>query len=506
MLQKIFSVEQIRLADQFTIKNEPISSIDLMERAANECVIWLLQKALKNQGFTVFVGPGNNGGDGMVIARLLKEAGYSVEVFILNLSGKYSSDFQINYNRAKEIVGLELTEWTEYPKELPNIVSDSIIIDAIFGSGLSRSLTGFSKKTVHFINELPNIKVAIDIPSGLFADKALDKSSDIVLRADYTLSFQFPKLAFLLPENESFVGQWHILNIGLSADYIENTQSNNYYLNHSFIASILKARSKFSHKGSFGHLLLIAGDHSKMGAAILSSKSAMRSGAGLVTLHHPKNTAPLWVSAVPEVMSSPDNNEEAFSTVPPLQKFSSVAIGPGLGTRKQTAKALKLLIQEVQSPMVFDADALNILSENKTWLNFIPKHSIFTPHLKEFERLAGKANNSFALMEKAKEFSRKYQVYLIIKGAHSMIVTPTGMIYFNSTGNPGMATGGSGDVLTGVLGGLLAQSYSPLEASLLAVYLHGLAGDIAAEKLGFESLISGDIIDHLSDAFKSLYS
>lgn len=506
MLQKIFSLEQIRLADQFTIKNEPISSIDLMERAANECVIWLLQKANKKQPFTVFAGPGNNGGDGLVIARLLKEAGHSVEVFILNLSGKYSADFQINYNRAKKLVGLELNEWMDYPKEDPNIPSDSIIIDAIFGSGLSKSLAGFSKKMIHYINELPNIKVAIDMPSGLYADKALDKSNDMVLRADYTLSFQFPKLAFLLPENESYVGQWHVLNIGLSPDYIENTQTHHYYLNHSFIASILKSRSKFSHKGSYGHLLLIAGNHVKMGAAILSGKAAMRTGAGLVTLHHPKNASALWVSAIPEVMSSPDENDEAFSSLPPLQKYNTVAIGPGLGTNQQTAKALKLLIQEVQSPMVFDADALNILSENKTWLNFIPKHSIFTPHLKEFERLAGKFNSSYTLMAKAKEFANKYHVYLIIKGAHTMIFSPIGNVYFNSTGNPGMATGGAGDVLTGILGGLLAQSYSPLEACLLAVYIHGLAGDMAAEEWGFESLISSDMISHLGQAFKSLYS
>lgn len=506
MLDKIFSVEQIRKADQYTIENEPISSLDLMERAANECVIWLKQKALKNQKFSLFAGPGNNGGDGLVIARLLSQSGYSVELFIVDVSGKYSKDFQINHSRAKEVEGLEMVEWDEFPQDTPVISPDSIIIDALFGSGLSKSLRGFPKKVIDFLNDFPNVKIAIDIPSGLFADQALDSNKESVFHADYTLSFQFPKMAFLFPENETYVGQWHLLDIGLSPAYIEQTPADHYYLNHSFIASLLKPRSKFAHKGSFGHLLLIAGDHSKMGAGLLASKAALRAGTGLVTLHHPKSSASSFLAAAPEVMSSLDNDEEAFSSLPDLNKYSNVAIGPGLGIRKQTAKALKLLLQEVSSPMVFDADALNILSENKTWLNFIPKHSIFTPHIKELERLVGKFRNHFELIEKAKAFAKKYQVYLVIKGAHTMIVTPTGHVYFNSTGNPGMATGGSGDVLTGVIGGLIAQSYSPLEACLMAVYLHGLAGDMAAEELGFESLISSDIILYLSKAFKSLYS
>jgi len=505
MLNKIFSVDQIRKADQYTIENEPISSVELMERAANECVIWLKQKAQIHQRFSIFAGPGNNGGDGLVIARLLKLAGHSVEVFIMNVSGKYSPDFQVNHQRIQEIEGIESVEWNNYPQSLPEISPDSIIIDAIFGSGLTKSLSGFPQKVIGFLNELPNVKVAIDIPSGLFADQALGSDKETVVHADYTLSFQFPKLAFLFPENEKYVGRWQVLDIGLSADYIENTKTYNYYLNHGFMASLLKPRSKFSHKGSFGHLLLIAGDHTKMGAAVLSSKAAIRSGAGLVTLHHPKSSASSFLAAAPEIMSSLDASDDAFTSLPDLNKYSNIAIGPGIGTRKQTANALKFLIQEVQTPMVFDADALNILSENKTWLNFVPKHSIFTPHIKEFERLVGKFSNHFSLLEKAKEFAKKYQIYLIIKGAHSMIITPTEHLYFNSTGNPGMATGGSGDVLTGVLAGLLAQSYSPLEASMLAVYLHGLAGDMAAEELGFESMISGDIIHYLAKAFKSLY-
>jgi len=503
MLQKIFSVLQIREADQYTIENEPISSIELMERAANECVLWLKQKAKKHQQFAIFAGPGNNGGDGLVIARLMAEAGYIVKVYILNLSNKFSEDFQLNRERLNS--NIEIEEWKEMPEVWPEFSEETILIDAMFGSGLNKPLKGLPAKVVRKLNEQNQVKVAIDIPSGLFADRAIEEKNPAIFQADYTLSFQFPKLAFLMPENEFSVGEWHILDIGLSKDYILKTETAYFFLNHEFVRSLYRPRTRFSHKGSYGHLLMIAGDSTKMGAAVLSSKAALKTGAGLLTLHHPKNLGNVVVSAVPEVMSSPDESEEAFSHLPDMSRFTQIAIGPGLGKRKSTANAIKLLLQEVKSPIVFDADALNILSDNKTWLAYLPPQSVLTPHLKEFERLTGKSSNSFERMQKAKEFSQNYQVYLIIKGAHTMIVTPTGKVYFNSTGNPGMATGGSGDVLSGMIGSLLAQKYTSLEACLIGVYLHGLAGDLAAEKSGFEALLSGDIIDHIGEAFKTLY-
>lgn len=504
-LQKIFTVEQIRQADQYTIDNEPISSIYLMERAANECVLWLKQKAKSMQEFAIFAGPGNNGGDGLVIARMMAQAGFKIQLFILNLNDQFSDDFRINRNRLNGIENILIKEWKKKPNDWPEFSEETILIDALFGSGLNKVLKGLPAQVVQMLNEHNQIKVAIDIPSGLFADTAIKEKNPIIFKADYTLSFQFPKLAFLMPENEFFVGEWHILNIGLSEDYISKTDTPYFYLNHEFIQSLYKPRSKFGHKGSFGHLLMIAGDHTKMGAALLSSKAALKTGVGLLSLHHPKGSGSNVVAELPEVMSSPDESNEAFSHLPDMARFTHIAIGPGLGTRKPTANALKLLLQEVQTPMVFDADAINILAENKTWLSFLQPQSVLTPHLKEFERLAGKSTHSFERMQKAIDFSRKHQVYLILKGAHSMIITPTGKVYFNSTGNPGMATGGSGDVLTGMIASLIAQKYTSLEACILGVYLHGLAGDLAAEDLGLEALISSDIIDYIGDAFKTLY-
>ncbi len=500
MITKIFPVEKIREADDFTIAEEPIASIDLMERAAGKCVDWFLEKANHKQEFAIFCGSGNNGGDGLVIARLMQFAGFSVSTYILNFSGKFSKDFEVNYHRLREMRQSQITEWNKMPGIFPDFKEDAIIVDAIFGSGLTRELSGMPSQVISKLNDLSHIKVAIDIPSGLFADKALKNDKTVIFQADYTLSFQFPKLAFLFPENELYVGDWQILDIGLSEKYIQETDSDHYYLNHQFIKTLIKPRLKFGHKGQYGHVLMIAGDQTKMGAALLSSKAALRSGAGLVSCHHPAS-AQSFLSEVPEIMSSPDQDEECFSTLPKLEKYSHIAIGPGLGLRKQTQKAFKMLIQQTHIPLVVDADALNILSENKTWLSFLPKSSILTPHIGELSRLIGKSRNSYEQLEKAKDFAEKFQIYLLIKGAHSVLCTPTRKAYFNSTGNSGMATGGSGDVLTGIIVGLLAQNYSPLESVLLAVFLHGLSGDIAAKIMGQHSLIASDIIDHLGKAF-----
>ncbi len=331
-----------------------------------------------------------------------------------------------------------------------------------------------------------------------------DPKEGAIIRADYTLSFQIPKLAFLLPENDQFVGHWEILDIGLSAEYINKTTTDYFYMEKRDIKPMLKSRRKFAHKGSFGHALLIAGGYGKMGAAILASKACLRSGVGLLHSHVPKAAIQIMQTATPETMLSIDRYENYFSEIPDLSPFNAIGIGPGLGMEHQSQMALKLLIQEFQHPIVFDADALNILAENKTWLSFIPKESILTPHPKEFERLAGKWSNDFEKLQMLKDFSFKHGVYIILKGANTVTCFPDGRHFFNSNGNPGMATAGSGDVLTGLITGLLAQGYSPGIAAVIGVYLHGLAGDIAAKKLGFEAMLAGDIIDNIGRAFKKL--
>jgi len=500
---KIFPIEKIRDADAYTIKNEPIASINLMERAANQLFAWIKKRVDNTHPIHIFAGTGNNGGDGLVLARLLLKKAYPVKVYVIRYNDKSSEDFQINFDR---LYNENLTS----PKDInskadfPNIHPDEIIVDAIFGSGLTRPITGLIGEVIEFINRIENIKIAVDVPSGLFADKHSFPKKGAIVKADYTLSFQFPKLAFLLPENDRFVGQWKVLDIGLMAEFINNEKTSHYYMQKRDIIPMLKKRKKFDHKGNFGHALLIAGGYGKVGAAILASKACLRSGVGLLHTHIPKSAIQIMQTATPETMLSIDRYDNYFSEIPDLAPFNAVGIGPGLGMEKQSQMALKLLIQQSGGPVVFDADALNILSENKTWLAFLPNGSILTPHPKEFERLAGKWSDDFEKLELLKNFCFKNNVHLVLKGANTAVCFPNGDIYFNSTGNPGMATAGSGDVLTGLITGLLSQGYSPGIAAVLGVYIHGLAGDIAAKKTGAEALLASDIVEHIGNAFKRL--
>jgi hydroxyethylthiazole kinase-like uncharacterized protein yjeF len=503
---KILSVDKIREADIFTIQNEPITPIDLMERAANACFYWLISNIPDHKKIKVICGTGNNGGDGLAVARLMALKGYSIEVFLLGTPDKLSPDCRINYERLTEITSVGcriITEKGSLPDFHP---TDDIVIDALFGSGLSRPVTGFLAGVIRQINDLHSITISIDVPSGLFCDETLATSVDpAIVHADHTLTFSPPKLAFFFPENDRFVGNWHLLDIGIMQDFIEHTESHYHYITRSDCKKILKKRNKFSHKGTYGHAYLICGSKGKMGAAVLAAKACLRSGPGLVTVHIPRSGNSILQTAVPEAMLSLDTDEDIFSGISDLSAYSSVAIGPGIGQADATGRTLKLMIQNSTIPIIIDADAINILGENKTWIPFIPKGSIFTPHPKEFERLAGKSSNDFERNKIQREFSIKHGVYVVLKGANTAITTPEGNCYFNTTGNPGMATGGSGDVLTGILAGIKAQGYSSLETCLLGVYLHGLAGDLAAEKIGQEALIAGDIIQHLGNSFLSLY-
>jgi hydroxyethylthiazole kinase-like uncharacterized protein yjeF len=500
---KILPVDKIREADAYTIQNEPISDIDLMERAAGQLFKWITHRVDPGHRFFVFAGLGNNGGDGMALSRMLAEAGYEVFVFVVKYSSKSSESFSINFERFKTL-SKEYCFEIEDEKDFPEITEDDLIVDAIFGSGLTRPVKGIAGAIIQKINASPAVTIAIDIPSGLSADASSHNLGGEIVRADYTLSFQFPKYAFLFPENEIYVGSWHILNIGLHTDYIEKVAVKHFYLLKQDIIPLLKNRSKFSHKGTFGHALIIAGSYGKMGAAILAAKACLRTGAGLVHVHIPKVGYPILQTALPEAMLSIDRYENYFSEVPDLTLFNALGIGPGLGMEHQSQMAMKLLIQNYRKPVVFDADALNILAENKTWLSFLAPNSILTPHPKEFERLAGKWKNDFEKIEMQRAFAIRFKVIVVLKGAHTSICLPNGHCYFNSTGNPGMATAGSGDVLTGIITALLAQQYAPEHAAILGVYLHGLAGDLAVKQTGEEALLAGDIVAAIGKAYRKL--
>ena len=500
---KIFCSKQIAEIDAYTIQKEPIASIDLMERASLKLFEWIFEQYTLQQEFKIFVGPGNNGGDGLALARMLTEAKFKVEIYLIKISKELSPDCQINLERLKSKGQTPITEITKLD-DFPSISEKSVVIDALFGSGLSRPLSGFVKDLVKMINASKAELIAIDIPSGLFGEDNSSNDLTNCIHADYTLSFQFPKLSFLFPENAECVGVWEILPIGLHQDVINELASPYQLINEAYIRNLLKIRSRFSHKGTYGHGLLISGSYGKMGAAILASKASLRSGVGLLTTHIPRLGYDIMQTAVPESMVSIDRSDIIFTEYPKLDKFDAIGIGPGIDMKCNSIKALEELLEECDKPMVLDADALNIIGANKDLIGLLPKGTILTPHMKEFERILGKSKGAFDRNEKQRTFSQEQSVVMVLKGAFTAITDENGRCYFNPTGNSGMATAGSGDVLTGIILSLLAQGYSSLHAALIGVYMHGLAGDLAAEEIGQDALIASDIVNFLPHAWKKI--
>lgn len=500
---KLFTADKIRELDQYTIQHEPIASIDLMERAADALFeVILSMYPVTGTKFCIFAGPGNNGGDALALARKMQLLPYEVQIHLFG-ADNFSEDCITNKNRLIQQYPHLLTEH-KYTFAEPEIHEDTIIIDGLFGSGLNRPLTGIYADVIDFINKTKNTVIAIDIPSGLFAEGCHCGETPVV-KADHTLSFQFPKLAFFFRENESIVGDWSVLDIGLHPQGIENTDTNYHYLDRSDLISILRKRKKFSHKGTYGHLALIAGSEGMAGAAVLAARSAVKSGLGLLTVCSLECNRVIVQTAVPEAIYLSCHSSGCLATGFSENRYDAVAIGPGLGTGGLSVQMLTDLLNNFNKPCVFDADALNIISEHREMLKHLPRNSILTPHPKEFERLLGESvQDSFDVVESATEMACKYHLIIVLKGRYTRIVTPDGNICFNSTGNPGMATGGTGDVLTGMIGSLLAQGYEPEVAAKLGVFLHGMAADIALESESEESLIASDIINHLGRAFKQV--
>jgi ADP-dependent NAD(P)H-hydrate dehydratase / NAD(P)H-hydrate epimerase len=495
-MQKILSTTQIKELDAYTITHEPIASIDLMERACKAFTSWFMAKFDTSKKIGVVCGTGNNGGDGLGIARLLTEWGYPVMVWVVRGSVAESNDFKINLKRLDGVVKVKEINTTPDDAFFSGV---NVLIDALFGSGLSRPMEGMYAQVVRAMNQAKVVRVAVDIPSGLMADRP---SVGEIVQAHHTTTFQLPKLSFLLPECFQFTGNWKAVDIGLSKEFIRQTDTDFFLLERRDIKRMIRKRSKHDHKGNFGHALLIAGSYGKMGAALLGAKAVMRSGAGLLTVHLPKCGYEIIQMAVPEAMISVDESASFFTSIPGLDKFSAIGVGPGLGQDKQSVKALAELFEKWAKPMVIDADALNILAANPEFIYRISQQSILTPHPREFQRLVGEWKSDFDRLDKQREFSVKTGSVVLLKGANTSVAAPDGKLYFNNTGNPGMATGGSGDVLTGILTGLLAQGYSALEAARIGVWVHGLAGDYAARDFGQTSMIASDLIDKLPDTFK----
>lgn len=500
---KIFPSELIKELDNYTIENEPIASIDLMERAAKALTNAITAQWSNNTPVTLFAGPGNNGGDALAVARLLAEKDYKVEVFLFNTKGELSPDCQANKELLETMDEVTFTEVnTQFVP--PHLTTEYLVVDGLFGSGLNKPLTGGFAAVVKYINASPATVVSIDIPSGLMGEDNSFNTPNTIIHADYTFSLQFPKLSFLFAENAEFVGKWKLLDIGLSAEAIEETETDYFLTEEEDIRPLIKQRKKFAHKGNFGHAMLIAGSYGMAGASVLAARACLRSGVGLLTVHAPACNNTILQTAVPEAMVEADIHETCFAYSTDTNDYNAVGIGPGLGKSKETEDALFEQLQASQCPLVLDADALNLLSTNRKVLTTLPQGSILTPHPKELERLVGVCKNSYERLAKTCALAQLANVHIILKGAYSVVVTTEGRCYFNPTGNPGMATAGSGDVLTGIVLALLAQGYTAEEAAKTGAYIHGMAGDLAQQKYGTIALNAGDIIEFLPAAFKAL--
>ncbi len=499
---KILSASEIRQADAYTTEHEPMASIDLMERAAAACFEWIKKRFDKFHLFKIVCGTGNNGGDGLAVARMMLESDYNVMVYVIRHSEKYSGDFKINEQRLLKINSDCLTNVYD-EKDFPAIHENDVVIDAIFGTGLSKPIEGLVALFIQQINKSPAAVISIDIPSGLFADSEVDHGNTII-HSKHTLTFEAPKLTFMFSENDQYVGEWSVLDIGLDRNFIEQLPSNTFLIEEQTVKKIFKPRPKFSHKGMYGHALLIAGSHGKMGAAVLAARACLRSGIGLLTVHVPKCGYEIIQISVPEAMTETDADENVFTSKGSTENFNAVGIGCGIGTDDQTLNAFIYFLSFCKVPLVIDADAINMLGQNKDLLKCLPENSILTPHPKEFERITEKTKNDFHRHELQIIFAEKYKVFVVLKGAHTCIACPDGTVFFNNTGNPGMSKGGSGDALTGIILSFLGQGYSSKQACVLGVYLHGAAGDCAAKKMGMESILTSDLIENIGDAFKNL--
>jgi hydroxyethylthiazole kinase-like uncharacterized protein yjeF len=493
----VLSSSQIRAADQHTIRTEPIASIDLMERASMAFVRVLMEHFDSYHRVFIVAGTGNNGGDGLAAARLLESKGYSVSVFAVGQLDKASPDFLTNYQRIEGNV-----TWLSDPQHLPITHGKDIVIDALFGSGLTRPLGGLYQVIVDAINRMPGIKVALDISSGLKAD-ALPDPTDTIFRADYTISFQTPKLVFFQPSLSEYVGQFIIADIGLDLSIFSEKDYNAQYTTKEDVAYLLHPRGRFTHKGDYGRLHLIGGSKGKIGSIALSSMAAMKSGAGLLFTTVPECGSMAIHQLVPEAMIEFGEGTDHLRQFPSVNNASVIGIGPGLGLESDTIKAFDRLLESIspRQQLVVDADGINILSESPSLFEKLPTETILTPHPGEFERLIGEWEDDLCKLEKLRELCQKYKIHIVLKGAYSAVCDSAGRIYFNATGNPGMATAGSGDVLLGVISGLLSSGISPIGALKLGVYVHGLAGDLAARELGERSLMASDIVRFLPEAY-----
>lgn len=499
---KIFTTDQIRDIDRHTIEVEGVDALELIERVAEAATCEIISRWRPNKRIEIFAGPGNNGADALAIARMLLEQGYKPEIFLFNIGGnRLSPECKASRDKLLEFGDIDYTE-VKGNFTLPDLSRNHLVIDGLFGSGLREPLSGGFMALVRYINESNATVVSIDVPSGMFSDWNRGAINRNIIHANLTLAVQFPRLPFFLSDNADLVGEWKVLDIELSAEKIRETPTDYYMVEKNDARRVIQPRKDFSSKADYGSVMIIAGSYGMMGAAVLAAKGALRAGAGKVSVHSARCGYNILQSAVPEALYEADKHDIAVTNMLLQHHYTSISIGPGIGTNEVTINALEAYLKATSDPVILDADALNCIALRPTLLNHIPILSIITPHAGEFDRLFGAQPDAETRLTKALEMSRYYNIIIVLKGHHTAIVRPDGKIYFNSSGNPSMATGGSGDVLTGTIAAFMAQGYKPEISALLGTYIHGVAGDIAAEEHGQYGVTAGDIANNIGRAIK----
>lgn len=501
---KIFSSEIIREIDKATCEAQGITSLELMERAASALCCEIVSLYNPCQRIVIFAGPGNNGGDALALARMLYEQGYrKLEIFLFNVMGKLSHDCSIEKERLQEIEGIDFTEVTR-DFQPPYLSKSDVVIDGLFGSGLKGPLQKGFLTLVNYINDSEAFVISIDVPSGLSGEWNDNVSRRDMIHSKLTLTFGFPRQSFFFEENKDVIGKWKILDIELDEKTVKELPADFKYIEERNVRPLLRKRNEFTGKRDYGSVLLFAGSIGMSGAAVLAAKGCLRTGAGLATVHSARISLPIVQTCVPEALFEPDRNENYVTDMSVHHNHQAVAVGPGLGVNEKTIDALESLLKNFKTPLVLDADALNCIARRPHLLSLLPGHSIITPHIGEFDRLFGEHSSNEERLRKAIDMAKFYKITIVLKGHYTAVVRPTGRVYFNSTGNAGMATAGSGDVLTGVIASFVAQGFEPEKAASIGVFIHGLAGDLAAEKWGEYGLNASDIADHCALAIKKI--
>lgn len=501
---KIFNTENIRKIDRITIEEEGVSSQELIRRVAEGVAGEIIGRWSPSTPVVIFAGSGNNGADALVVGRLLLEAGFYPRILLFNFKGNsLSRDCDMakrellatGYNGLMEIIDRA---------ELPSLTPDHLVFDGLFGSGLRDPLEGGFMMLARNISESGATVISIDVPSGMFGEWNARVIGRNVVHATLTMAIQFPRLSFFLGDNAELVGKWKVIDIGLSNRAIMETPTKYFYVERDEVRAVLKPRKPFSSKSDYGHALLFAGCYGMAGAAVMAARGALRSGVGKLTVHSARAAFPVIQSQVPEALFSADRHENVISDMSARFNCSAIGVGPGIGTNDATRGAFETLVKSYKRPLVIDADALNAIAKNQTILDHIAPGSILTPHAGEFDRIFGTQTSDEGRLLKAVEVSHRYKLLIVLKGRYTAIVRPDGKVFFNSSGTPAMATAGSGDVLTGIITSLLAQGYKPETASVAGVYIHGLAGEMAAETQGEYGTTAMDIASCVGRAVKAI--